>query len=110
MKLFIPELGTQLQLTKNWRISVMNEDRNYSLLDAFTNSDNQLVRKIETLQYYVCGYRQTEVNEKERECYYSRYGLSWDEAVKFYNEHRHLINSKKPWNTYEEITIPKGRF
>lgn len=108
MKLFIPELGTQLKLTKDWRISVMNERRNYSLLDAFTDSSNQLIRKAERLQYEICGWQKTEINEENKRHYYPNYGLSWDEAVEFYNKYRHLIDSKKPWNTHEEITIPKG--
>ena len=32
MKLFIPELGTKLELTKNWKLNVQWEYRNLTLI------------------------------------------------------------------------------
>jgi hypothetical protein len=110
MKLFIPELGTKLKLTKNWSVSIMNESRNYSILDAFTGSNNKLIRKVERIKYNVCDWQGVKANPlfSPRHCY----GMSFEEAVKFYNENRHLLLTReekiKNWGVYKDIIIPSG--
>lgn len=111
MQLFIPELGTQLKLTRNWKVNILNEDRNYSLLDAFAGGSYQLMRKTDRIQYSLCGWQKTEPmpeSEWGRHNYWRNYGMNYAEALAFYQKNRHLLENKPKYGTTTEITLPKG--
>lgn len=110
MKIFIPDLGTKLKLSKDWFVSVMNEDRNYSLLDALTGSNNQLKRKIQKIRFHICEHGKTEPASKSGPFFYPShcYGMSFEEAVEFYNKHRYLIEEKDKYGVFKKVIIPNG--
>ncbi len=52
MKLFIPEIGDQLHLSKDWWFETVCEHRNISLFDAFDIPQEKRTDKIKVNTYY----------------------------------------------------------
>lgn len=91
MKLFIPELGTNLKLTKNWECPIKREKRNETLI-KFTNP--QLFTEYNVLKKaYHKIYRNWDITDQERDAAYN----------KFYSCENNIFTGK-----ISKVIIPKN--
>lgn len=115
MKLFIPEIGTELELTKDWEFKLVLEHRNNKLIERFYNG---YIINYSYFNYVVqeLGYNGSVLRTKSLQDKIDKLswkdGMSTGERIKFKKELNDLWHTNRlewiPEENLEPTCLPKG--